>query len=100
VAILGRSIDLTAMHADWSLRSGIGGSRQLRLFCGELVFEGLSLALFALRHPELIDLPPTVGRINDDVAVVVTHLVGVCRLARAQSVVVCHTSRFPTASRR
>jgi hypothetical protein len=64
------------MHADWTLRSGICGRRQLRLFCGELVFERLPLALFALRHPELIGLTPTVGRINDDVAVVIAHLVG------------------------
>jgi len=43
-------------------------------------------ALFALRHPELIGLTPTVGRINDDVAVVIAHLVGIGRLARAQGV--------------
>src|SRR5271156_1331576 len=72
------------MRADWALRSGICGSRQLRLFCGELVFEGLPPALFARRHPELIGLTPTVGWINDDVAVVVAHLVGVGRLARVQ----------------
>ena len=74
------------MHADWALRSGICGRRQLRLFSGELVFEGLPVALFALRHPELIGLTPVVRRVNDDVTVVIADLVGVGGLARIQGV--------------
>jgi len=79
------------MHAGRPLGRGRGIGRQLWLFRGELVFEGLPLALFALRHPELIGLTPTVGRINDDVAVVIADLIGIGRLARAQGVVVRHS---------
>src|ERR1035438_4269327 len=84
------------MHAIWALRSGTCGRGQVRLLGGELVVEGLPLALFARRHPELVGLTPIVGRVDDDVTVVVADLVGVGRFTRAQGVIAWHRDRKST----
>jgi hypothetical protein len=53
-------------------------------FFGKPVVEGFPLALLTRGHPELVGLAPVVRWVNHRVAVVVSCVVGVGRLARAQ----------------
>jgi hypothetical protein len=58
----------------------------IRLFLGQPIVEGFALSLFTRRHPEPVGFAAALGRIDDDVAVVVAQLIGVGAFARIQGV--------------